>query len=113
MGIEWLQVAVNAVVVLGAVGGFAAWYRGYLIREVKFAVNEQMVPKAEYEKDKAAMLLDINQIKKFDREFAVLKNQIEHLQSDTKDIKAAVGGLSGEITGAIARVAELSGKVSR
>ncbi len=119
MGIEWLQVAVNVMTVLVAVGSFAAWYKGYLISEVKFAVNEQMVTKSEYDKDKSSIMLEISQIKKFDTEFAVLKTRMEHLQGDATEIKQVVGGLSGEIkglskeiTGAITRVAELAVKVS-
>lgn len=122
MAIDLAQVAVDASVVLGSVGAFALWYKGYVIGEVRLAVNEQMVLKTEYQKDREAMWAEIGQIKKFDTEFAVLKNQVSHVQDATADVKNKVDNLttrndqrfddlSRQLTGGLNRIAEIAGEI--
>lgn len=120
MAIDFLQVAVNLAVVGGSVGAFGIWYKSYILGEVSLVLGKQMVQRDDYDRerdedrrDRDEMWLEIANIKKFDVEFAVMKNQLQHVQKDTSEIKATVNGLSSEITGAIMRVAEIKGQLNK
>lgn len=103
--INWLQAVANLVLCLGGVGGFGLWYKSYIVEAVQLTFNGQLVMREEYRKDRDAMWQEINQIKKFDAEFQVLKTKMTYVQDDVTEMKADIKGLDKSITGAIMRAA--------
>ena len=112
--------ALNLSVIAANIGGvivaglaMVGYLKKSIRAEAQAAVNDGAVSKAEYIENQKAMWNEINQIKKFDAEFGTIKATLAHQQSDISEIKSDVKGLSGEITGAITRVAEMTGRLSK
>lgn len=109
----WLNLAVNSATIVTLVGAMLAGFWRFVNKQTKAIVLENAVPMAKYLEDQERLEERLARAERFDTEFAVLKNQVAHVQQDTTDIKRQVENLSGEITGAINRVWEMKGRMDR
>lgn len=109
----WFNLGVNALTMMTLVGGMLGVFWRFVNKQTRAIVLESAVPLSTYKEDQKRLEERLARAEQFDIEFAVLKNQVSHVQQDTTEIKQKVSDLSGEITGAIMRVAKIQGKLEQ
>jgi gas vesicle protein len=86
-GIDWSTVLNNygsfAVAVTVLIGGFWAVIR----RQTKVLISESAVSAESYKEEQLVIRADIEQLKKSDAEFLVIKNQIDTMQRGQAELK--------------------------
>lgn len=118
MAIDPWSVAANVGATASAVAVMGGMFWQTIKSQTKIiaaqAINDLgVVSKETYDKDRAEFKEELKQIRQVHHEFGILKNDMEHLKESNNRIEGKVDGLSGEITGAIMRVAQIQGKLEK
>lgn len=96
--------AINLSAIAANIGGvivaglaMVAYLKRSIRAEAQSVVDASSVSRTDYENDYRLILDRLEKVEKFDHEFAILKNNQEHMQGDVTEIKADLKLLTREV----------------
>jgi uncharacterized protein YdcH (DUF465 family) len=108
MTTAWFNLVVSTLTIATLVGGMLGVFWRFVNKQTRAIVMENTVSQQTYREDYAAVWSEINQLKKFDSEFAVLNNKIENVDSKVDKLQECVETnaerQSTELTGGLERM---------
>ena len=107
-GIDLWGLLANVGTTITAVAVMGGLFWRIIKRNTEVIVSKNAVSHDTYTRDRAEMWKEINEIKKFDAEFGVMKSQLSNVDSKVEELQQAVRDnaerQSNELTGGLERL---------